>query len=258
MKLVRVVEERSGAWVRLILDEPRANLLSYAMVSSLSDAVDLAQASGTLKWLTFEGAGSHFSYGAKIQEHVPEMMQVVLPAAHALIRRVLSCRVPTAALVSGRCLGSGFELALACDEIIATPHATLGLPEISLAAFPPAGAALLPLRVGSSRATRAILTGESLSAVQWHDAGLVTVAELDQTLQSAAEDWFDRHLQRGSAVALSHAAAASRLTLCAAALPALEAAERLYLDRLLATPDAREGVQAWMEKRAPVWEGSKR
>jgi len=122
-----------------------------------------------------------------------------------------------------------------------------------LCAFPPAGAALLPLRVGTSRAARAIVTGEPRPAKYWHEAGLISIVAAHISLIEGARDWFNRHLAPRSAVALSHAAEASRLTLRANAEPALEIAERQYLSRLLHTADAAEGIQAWIDKRPPRW-----
>jgi len=183
-------------------------------------------------------------------------MAVVLPSTHRVIKQLLAFPAPTAALVAGRCLGGGFELALACDDILATDAATFGLPEIRLAAFPPVAAAVLPLRVGASRATRAIVTGQLQSAGYWHDAGLLSMVAPTASLMEAAGDWFTSHLAPHSSVALSHAVAAARLTLRAQAEPALDKAERDYLAGLLKTDDAAEGVQAWIDKRAPNWKNS--
>jgi cyclohexa-1,5-dienecarbonyl-CoA hydratase len=250
--LVRTIEERNGAWLRVVIDRPPANLLSLDMVRALTPLVRDA-AAPLRKWVTFEGAGDHFSYGAKIEEHVPGPMEMVLPEAHALLRHVLQFPCPTAALVQGQCLGGGFELALACDVIVAVQGSSFGLPEIRLAAFPPAGAALLPTRIGTSRATPAILSGAPQPAEAWHDIGLVTVLAPRGGLLRAAGAWFDDHLAGRSAVALSAAARAARRTLRAAAEPAIEELERLYLDEVLTTADAAEGVRAFVEKRPPQW-----
>jgi cyclohexa-1,5-dienecarbonyl-CoA hydratase len=251
---VRIIEERGGAWLRVILDTPRGNLLSRETVNVLAETID--RSSAGRKWITFEGAGGEFSYGAMIQEHVPGPMELVLADTHALLRRVLALPAPTAALVEGRCLGGGFELALACDTIIAAEDATLGLPEVHLAAFPPGAAALLPLRVGASRAAVSVLTGEPRPATGWRDAGLVEVVAPHGAVIDAAGRWFDRHLAPRSRVALSAAAQASRLILRAAAEPALEAGERLYRERVLPSRDATEGVKAFVEKRRPRWTDS--
>jgi cyclohexa-1,5-dienecarbonyl-CoA hydratase len=249
--MVRTIEERGGAWLRLVLDRPPGNLLSLDMVRAVMavlDAEDTAR-----KWVTFEGAGDHFCFGAKIQEHVPGPMEQVLPETHALFRRILALSAPTAALVHGVCLGGGFELALTCDVIIAAEDSTLGLPEINLGAFPPAGAALLALRVGASRSTSAVLTGQAQPAVAWKNTGLIEKLASRAGLMDAATEWFDARLQPRSAVALAAAAQACRIPLRSVAEPAIAAAEKLYLERVLRTSDAAEGVRAFLEKRAPRW-----
>ena len=251
--LVEVVAVRGGAWRRVVLGGGRGNLLSMDLVRVVGEKLHDLESERGIKWVTIEGSGGEFSYGARIQEHAPEMMPNVLPEAHRIIRQLLAFPAPTAALVEGRCLGGGFELALACDDILATDHATFGLPEIRLGAFPPAAAALLPLRVGASRATRAIVTGQTQEAAYWHDAGLVSMVAPQASLLDAASAWFDANIAPHSAAALSHAVTAARLTLRALAEPALDRAERDYLGGLIKTADAAEGVKAWVEKRSPNW-----
>ncbi len=251
--LVEVTSGRGGAWRRITLGGGHGNLLSLELIRDLGEALHSLETERGIKWLTIEGAGGEFSYGARIQEHTPEMMRTVLPETHRIIKRLLAFPAATAALVEGRCLGGGFELALACDDMIATETATFGLPEIRLAAFAPAAAAILPLRVGASRATRAIVTGQIQGAQYWHDAGLLSMVAPQSSLLDAATAWFDAHISPHSAVAMSHAVAAARLTLRAQAEPALDIAERDYLGGLLSTADATEGVAAWLEKRSPNW-----
>lgn len=250
---VETISVRGGAWRRLVLGGGRGNLLSLELVRALGEALHALESERGIKWLTIEGSGGEFSFGARIQEHTPESMRTVLPETHRIIKRLLAFSTPTAALVEGRCLGGGFEIALACDDIIALDTATFGLPEIRLAAFPPAAAALLPVRVGSSRATRAIVTGQEQDARYWHDAGLLSMVAPQAGLMDAAAAWFDAHLAPHSAIALSHAVVAARATLRAQVEPALDRAERDYLSGLLTTEDAVEGVNAWLEKRPPKW-----
>jgi cyclohexa-1,5-dienecarbonyl-CoA hydratase len=251
--VIKTLSERAGMWVRIGMSVPPGNVMSLEVVRALRHAIREAHARRGVKWLTIESTGHDFSFGASIPEHLPEVMPRVLPEMHHLLRDLLAFPSPTAALVKGKCLGGGFELALACDDIIADGDATFGFPEVRLCAFPPAGAALLPLRVGTSRAARAIVTGEPRTAQYWHDAGLISIVSPHVSMIDGARDWFNRHLGPRSAVALSHAVEASRLTLRAVAEPALEMAERQYLNRLLQTADAAEGVRAWVDKRPPVW-----
>jgi cyclohexa-1,5-dienecarbonyl-CoA hydratase len=250
---IEVVAMRGGAWYRIVLGGGRGNLLSLDLVRALGQHLHDLESERGIKWVTIEGSDGEFSYGARIQEHTPDVMRTVLPATHRIFKQLLAFPAPTAALVEGRCLGGGFELALACDDIIATDGAIFGLPEIRLAAFPPAAAALLPLRVGASRATRAIVTGQTQDAQYWHEAGLVSRVAPQATMAEAATAWFDAHLGPRSATALAHAVLAARLTLRAQAEPALERAERDYLSGVLSSADAVEGVAAWLERRSPKW-----
>ncbi|PYR57647.1 MAG: cyclohexa-1,5-dienecarbonyl-CoA hydratase, partial [Acidobacteria bacterium] len=131
------------------------------MVQALQSALESIEPNPHLKLITIEGDGPDFSFGASVPEHAPDEIARVLPEMHALIERLLDAPAVTAAIVRGRCLGGGFELALACDFIFAAADAVMGLPEIALGVFPPAASALLPVRIGAARATRAIVTGEA-------------------------------------------------------------------------------------------------
>lgn len=249
---VRFNANRSRAAFELA--HPKGNIITDEMVRALRAGLESLGENPHLKLVTLEGAGENFSFGASIPEHVPEQIAAVLPEMHALIEDLLDVPAVTAAIVRGRCLGGGFELALACDLIFCSTDATFGLPEIELGVFPPAGSVLLPLRVGAARSTAAILTGESSPAEVWRSAGLVEVLADPRDLGAAVDRWFDRHLAGKSAAALRHAAAAARAGLRAQVRALLPAAERLYLQELMQTHDAREGIDAFLQKRSPGWQ----
>jgi cyclohexa-1,5-dienecarbonyl-CoA hydratase len=236
------------------LSHPKGNIITDEMVRALRAGLESAAQNPHLKLLTLEGEGGDFSFGASIPEHVPEQIAAVLPEMHALVEDLLDVPAVTAAVVRGRCLGGGFELALACDLIFCSRDATFGLPEIKLGVFPPAGSVLLPLRIGTARSMPAILTGESSAAEAWQSAGLVQVLADARDLAAAVDRWSDSHLAAKSAVALSHAAAAARAPLRSQVRALLPAAERLYLQELMHTHDAREGIAAFLQKRTPGWQ----
>ncbi|MCA1649105.1 MAG: enoyl-CoA hydratase/isomerase family protein, partial [Acidobacteria bacterium] len=223
--------DRTRAALRLF--HPTGNIMTADMIGAVRAAIESASREPHLKLITIAGEGADFSYGASIPEHLPDQISRVLPLMHQLVEDILDAPAPTAAVVRGRCLGGGFELALACDFIFAADAAVFGLPEIALGVFPPAAAALLPARVGTALATRAILTGESRAAAAWQTCGLIDFVAPTGDLEAEVDRWFDRHLAGKSAAALRHAAAAARAGLLAHVRATLPDLERLYLEDLM-------------------------
>jgi cyclohexa-1,5-dienecarbonyl-CoA hydratase len=250
---LRIEPRHDGSVLRLVIDRPKANIVTAEVIDALRQAIALVPASGSVKLITLEGAGDHFSYGASVEEHLPERIATVLPALHALVRDIVNIPAWTIAVVRGRCLGGGFELALACDAIVASEDALLGLPEINLGVFPPAGTALLPARVGAASAARSVLTGDALPAAWWLAAGLVQTIAPAAALDEDVDAWFARYCEKRSAAAIRIAARAARWPVRHAAEVVLPELERLYLTELMKTADAAEGIRAFVEKRPPVW-----
>lgn len=246
-----ITPDRTRASLRLF--HPKGNIVTLEMIEALTEGLITLGGEPHLRLITIEGDGPDFSFGASIPEHAPGQIELVLPEAHRLTMTLLDAPAPTAAIVRGRCLGGGFEVALACDLIFAAADATFGLPEVKLGVFPPAAAALLPARVGAARATAAILSGAPASAGEWLDAGLVTAVAPGPDLSGAIDRWFDTHLAPKSASALRFASRAARAALKREVADILPELERLYLNDLMRTKDAREGVAAFLEKRSPRW-----
>jgi cyclohexa-1,5-dienecarbonyl-CoA hydratase len=235
------------------LYHPRGNIITREMVAAVRSALESAAENPHLKLITIQGAGADFSFGASIPEHAPGEIVHALPEMHALVYELLEAPAPTAALVRGRCFGGGFEVALACDFIVAEEDATFSLPEIALGVFPPAASALLPYRLGGSLASRLILTGESVDAGLMHARGLVTLLARREQLEADVEEWFTSRFAARSAAALRHASAAARMGLVAHVRELLPQLERLYLEDLMRTQDAAEGIAAFMARRPPAW-----
>ncbi len=235
---------------RITLAAPKANIVDRAMIREL-DAAFSQCSTRDLNAIVLAADGPHFSFGASVQEHLPDQIAGTLQSLHALLRRIYEAPTPVIAAVRGQCLGGGFELALACDLIIADKTAQFASPEIKLGVFAPAASALLPIRVGQAIASRLLLTGAAITAEEAARCGLV--AKLVDDLDAGVNQWLESDFLPRSASSLRYACQAARLLLRRAFGEGLAQTEQLYLRDLMATPDAVEGVRAFLEKRSPQW-----
>jgi cyclohexa-1,5-dienecarbonyl-CoA hydratase len=246
--------ENDGQVARVALATPKANIVDQTMMDALAGAFEDLRNRPQLKVMILTGEGPHFSFGASVQEHLPEQVRAMLPRFSRLLGQLLELPAVTLAAVRGQCLGGGFELALACDLVVAEDGAQFACPEIKLAVFPPAAAILLPARIGASRAAELILTGAAWSAAQAAAAGLIVQTAPQGQLEATVETWIRDHFMARSPVALRYGVRAARLPLRRAMREDLPQLERIYLDELMAEPDAVEGLRAFIEKREPNWE----
>jgi len=234
MSSLKVSFEHDGHVARVALAAPKANIVDQPMMAALAAACDDLRNRSQLKVVILTAEGPHFSFGASVQEHLPEYVRTMLPRFSGLLEQMLQVPAVTVAAVRGKCLGGGFELALACDFIIAEEGAEFACPEIKLAVFPPAAAALLPVRVGASRAAELVLTGAAWSAAQAAGAGLIVRTAPQGQLDTTVETWIGEHFLPRSPVALRYAVRAARLPVLRAMLHDLPQCERMYLDELMA------------------------
>lgn len=250
---VRCSSEHSGQLERIVLDRPKGNVLDSEMIGAIVARIDeLAREPGPLKLLVFEGAGAHFSFGASVEEHLPEKVGGMLPRFHALFRQLEALSVPTAAVVRGQCLGGGFELAVWSGMIFCEPSARFGVPEIKLGVFPPIASLALPWRVPGARSVRVVLSGEALPG---EEAARLGIADrCDQDAEAALQAWFASDLAGKSAVAVRAAWRATRLPLAQRFERNIGVLEKLYLEDLMEHRDPAEGIRAFIERRAAVWE----
>jgi cyclohexa-1,5-dienecarbonyl-CoA hydratase len=244
--------EADGALLRLRLARPRANIVDAQMIAALDGALLAHRASHALRGVLLDAEGPNFSFGASVEEHLPAQCAQMLASLHALLLAMLEFPAPILVAVRGQCLGGGLEVALAGSLIFASPDAQFGQPEIRLGVFAPAASVLLPYRVNQPTAEDLLLSGRSIGAEQAHAAGLVHTVFDDP--ETAALAYFNEHLAGKSASSLACALAAARGSMVRDVRQRLAEVERLYLDRLMATSDANEGLTAFLAKRRPQWE----
>lgn len=241
-----------GALLRLRLNRPKANIVDAQMIAALDAALADQSGNGDLCAVLVEAEGPHFSFGASVEEHLPESCAAMLKSLHALVRRMLEYPVPVLVAVRGQCLGGGLEVAMAGHTIFAAPSASLGQPEMMLGVFAPAASCLLPERVGQARAEDLLYSGRSVSGEDAYKMGLADVLADDP--QAVAVAYVEQHLKPKSASSLRMAVRAARAEYCRRMAARLDEVEALYLNDLMATRDAVEGLQAFIEKRPAKWE----
>ncbi|HET6372313.1 MAG TPA: enoyl-CoA hydratase/isomerase family protein [Candidatus Polarisedimenticolia bacterium] len=248
---VRVQIDEAGAFWSVVLDTPKANLLDLAKIFALTAIFEEAARAPRLKAIVISGEGPNFCYGASVEEHMPGSCESMIPAFGRLFDAILRSGVTCVAAVRGHCLGGGMELATVCQRVVASPDARMGQPEITLGVFAPLAAAILPERVGQVRSEELQVTGRIIGAAESLEIGLAD--EVAEDPVAAARAWVSAHLLPRSASSLRLAVRAARVGLAGRLRASLPPIERLYLDELMRTDDAVEGLRAFLQKRAPVW-----
>ena len=244
--------ERDGALLRLTLARPKANIVDAAMFASLSDALATHAATRGLRGVLLDAEGPNFSFGASVEEHLPEHCAAMLASMHAVLLQMLAFPAPILVAVRGQCLGGGLEVAMAGGLIFAARDAQFGQPEMKLGVFAPAASVLMPYRVNQQAAEDLLFSGRTIGADEALALGLAQRVADDP--EAAALAWFDAHLAGKSAASLSLALMAARGAMLRDVRDRFAEVERLYLDRLMKTRDANEGLAAFLAKRKPSWE----
>jgi cyclohexa-1,5-dienecarbonyl-CoA hydratase len=250
----RLKTEISPTIFRITLRNPPLNVIDLQMARELHQALAEAESQPDISVIVFEGGARTFSAGVDIKAHLPEQICEMLRSFHALIRTVVASHKVTIACVRGTCLGGGAELAAVCDMVYTTRDASWGFPEIKLGCYPPVAAVVLSTLIGHKRASELILTGRRFSGDEAAAMGLATRSVEVQELESVVDETL-ADLGVLSATALAHAKKAIYTWDAIHFDKGLALAEKIYLDELISTADAREGIIAFLDKREPKWTG---
>lgn len=246
---VRHETSADGAVHTITMDKPPGNVIDIDLCGRLRDAIAAAGEASDGKVLVLRGAGKHFSFGASVEEHLPDQAPAMLAAVGGVVRDLIGFPYPTLTGIQGSCLGGGLELALGCGVLIAEQSAILASPEIKLGVLPPVAIALLPGR----EAEDVLLTGRNLTAEEACRLGMVNKVVGDGDLDAAIDNFVSEHYVPRSALSLRLATKALREAKRPEIERRLQAAERMYVEELLPTHDGVEGIRAFLEKRSPVW-----
>ncbi len=248
---LRLEPLEGGAVWRVTLATPRANILDREKTERLGAIFARARQTRELKAIVIDADGPNFSFGASVEEHLPAQVEPMIRGFHELFHRMLDASVATLAAVRGQCLGGGLELAAFAQRVFAAPDVRLGQPEIQLGVFAPVASVALVERVGRGAAEDLCLSGRSIGAEEAARIGLVDEIAADPS--AAALAWAREHLLPKSASSLRFALRAARLGFAERFRRELAEVERIYLGELMGSTDAREGLQAFLDKRRPRW-----
>jgi cyclohexa-1,5-dienecarbonyl-CoA hydratase len=247
---IRIADE--GKVVSLVLSRPPLNVLNIAMMKEINAALaDIARHSQA-RVLVIKAEGKAFSAGVDVAEHTADKVEQMMNEFHEMFELLSRIRMPIIAAVDGAALGGGCELAIFCDMIVASERAKFGQPEIKVGVFPPIAAVILPWLIGRNRALEFLMSGDNLTAIEAERIGLVNkVFPVDGFEERVNE--FVGKITAQSKVILQMTKRAVDGALGRPAMDAIERATGLYMGEMMSTEDAQEGLNAFLEKRQPVW-----
>jgi cyclohexa-1,5-dienecarbonyl-CoA hydratase len=247
---VRLTFEPSVA--RITVAHPPLNILTFGAIEALADALEEVSHRPRLKALLLAAEGRAFCVGVAVEDHLGDRAKPMLTAFHRVFRTLHALECATVAAVQGPALGGGAELATFCDFVIASENATFGQPEIKVGVFPPIAALHYPNRIGRARTLQLLLSGQVLPARDAERIGLIDRVVPPGELAAAVEATLGGLTDKSAAV-LRLTKRAVRRAGDDGFEAALATLEDLYLNELMRTEDAEEGLRAFLAKRPPAW-----
>ncbi|MFO7460643.1 MAG: enoyl-CoA hydratase/isomerase family protein [Desulfatiglandales bacterium] len=252
MAYQHIITEFKEGLGTITLNRPPVNVLNIAMMEEINQALADWQGNKDLKVVLFNAKGKCFSAGVDVGEHMGDLAPKMIEAFHRIFRLMDKVGAVTVASVSSSCLGGGCELAIFCDLVISGENAKYGQPEIQVGVFPPIAAQIMPRIIGRKAAMDLILSGRIISATEAVQMGLVNKVVSDETLEQETQA-FVRPFLKLSAEVLRQTKQAVTAGLRDDLEPSLKEIEDIYLNQLMKTHDAQEGLKAFLEKRKPTW-----
>jgi cyclohexa-1,5-dienecarbonyl-CoA hydratase len=238
---------------RITINRAPLNILDLKTLQEITLALKEIQKLEAIKAVVITGAGNKtFSAGVSVQDHLPDKVGQMVPLFNGVFREMIKLQAPTIAVVNGYALGGGAELCLFCDMLIASEKSQIGQPDIVLGNFAPLALAAYPFFVWRKKVYEFLFTGDSISAKQAEQMGLVNIVVPEEKLKEA-EDELVGKLLKLSSVAIRASKMAMAATFNDQFEKALTAAEDIYLNVLAPSEDGLEGLMAFIEKRPPVW-----
>jgi cyclohexa-1,5-dienecarbonyl-CoA hydratase len=247
-----ILTELKDGMATLTLNRAPLNVLNIEMMGEINTYLEGLKKEKSLKLLVIQASGKAFSAGVDVGEHLGDLVYKMIEVFHRMFRLMDALKVPSIAVVNGSALGGGCELALYCDMVIATERSKFGQPEIQVGVFPPIAALIFPRMIGRKKAMELILAGDTIGAQEALSMGLINKVVPEASLAEEANSFIEK-FKKLSGIVLKLAKEATLAGLDDDVDKGLKVIEKIYLDRLMKTNDAMEGLKAFLEKRKPTW-----
>lgn len=238
--------------VSLILNRPPLNVLTIAMMREMNAALASIRVHPTARVFLIQAEGKAFSAGVDVADHTADKVDEMMDEFHSIFENLCAVKIPTLAVVDGAALGGGCEVALACDMIIASDRANFGQPEVKVGVFPPIAAALLPRCIGRNRTLEFLMTGDTITAAEAERIGMVNKVFPQEGFAEQVGAFVGK-LAGQSRVVLEMTKRAVDGSLLLPSMHGIGRATALYMEDMMKTEDANEGLKAFLEKRQPTW-----
>ncbi|MGO8987857.1 MAG: enoyl-CoA hydratase/isomerase family protein [bacterium] len=239
----------------LTLNRPPLNVLNIEMMEEINTCFESLLKEKALKLLVIQAAGKAFSAGVDVGEHLGDLVYKMIDVFHRMFRLMDALRIPSISVVNGSALGGGCELAVYCDMVMATERAKFGQPEIQVGVFPPIAALAFPRMMGRKKALELILSGDVIGAQEALALGMINKIVSEASLAEEVSRFVER-FKKLSGIVLKLTKEATLAGLNDDSEKGLQAIEKIYLERLMKTNDAIEGLKAFLDKRRPAWKDS--
>lgn len=244
--------ERDEHVAKITLNRPPLNVLNIQMMREISSALEGLKDDTKLKVLIFQAEGKAFSAGVDVADHTDKKAEEMIHIFHKIFFKLTKIKAPTIALVNGAALGGGCELAVFCDIVLASDKSKFGQPEIKVGVFAPIAAVIFPWSTNFRKSMELLLTGDIIDANEAKALGLINAVFPVESFEEEAKKFMEK-LTENSSVVLQLTKQIIDEAYGEDYHIGVAKAENLYLNKLMNTYDANEGLKAFMEKRKPVW-----
>jgi len=247
--------EKSHNVFYITLNSPPLNILNIAMMNEINSGLDEALEYKDIGVLVFKNNGKAFSAGVDVEDHTGDKVDEMIEVFHGIFRRLDKFEGLTIAGVKGAALGGGCELAIFCDLIIASDRSKFAQPEIAVGVYPPIAIIHLQNRCPQKFVYDFLLSGSTVKANDALNVGLISKLVPDEAFDDELEKYV-KGFSGKSSIVLKLTKKALRKSAGLNFIDSLRVVEDIYLNELMKTHDANEGLTAFLEKRKPSWNHS--